>query len=50
MDLSKLKILDEASYFVRPRRWEISKKCAKLTGITDEDIRSAKPLAEVSAT
>ena len=47
MDLTDLKLLDEASYFVRPRRWEISEKCTKITGITDQDIRSAKPLAEV---
>lgn len=49
MDLSKLEILDEASYFVRPKRWEVSATCTKLTGITDQDIRSAKPLAEVLA-
>jgi len=47
MDLANLKLLDEASYFVRPRRWEISQKCTKITGITDQDIRSAKPLGEV---
>jgi len=47
MDLAHLKLLDEASYFVRPRRWEISQKCTKITGITDQDIRSAKPLGEV---
>jgi len=47
MDLANLKLLDEASYFVRPRRWEISQKCTMITGITDQDIRSAKPLGEV---
>ena len=47
MDLADLKLLDEASYFVRPRRWEISQKCTKITGITDQDIRNAKPLGEV---
>jgi len=50
MDLNDLRILDEASYFVRPRRWEISQKCTDLTGITDDDIRSARPLAEVLGT
>jgi inhibitor of KinA sporulation pathway (predicted exonuclease) len=49
MDLNELKILDEASYFVRPRRWEISLKCTQLTGITHEDIRGARPLGEVLA-
>jgi inhibitor of KinA sporulation pathway (predicted exonuclease) len=47
MDLTDFKLLDEASYFVRPRRWDISQKCTKITGITDQDIRSAKPLSEV---
>jgi inhibitor of KinA sporulation pathway (predicted exonuclease) len=47
MDLVTLSITKEASYFVRPRRWEISPECTKLTGITTEDIRKAKPLDEV---
>jgi inhibitor of KinA sporulation pathway (predicted exonuclease) len=47
MDLVTLNITQEASYFVRPRRWEISPMCTKLTGITNEDIRKAKPLDEV---
>jgi inhibitor of KinA sporulation pathway (predicted exonuclease) len=50
MDLLTLNITEEASYFVRPRRWEISPKCTELTGITTEDIRKAKPLDEVLAT
>jgi inhibitor of KinA sporulation pathway (predicted exonuclease) len=49
MDLSTLIITQEAGYFVRPRRWEISAQCTKLTGITDGDIRKAKPLEEVLA-
>jgi hypothetical protein len=32
-----------------PRRWEIRTKCTQITGITTEDIRKAKPLAEVLA-
>jgi hypothetical protein len=32
MDLLTLKLTREAAYFVRPHRWEISDKCAKLTG------------------
>src|ERR1700734_1549131 len=47
MDLANLKLIDQASYFVRPKRWEISQKCTTLTGITDQDIRTAKPLGEV---
>jgi len=49
MDLITLDITQEAAYFVRPRRWEISPKCSALTGITNEDIRTAKPLGEVLA-
>ena len=49
MDLANLNITKEAGYFVRPRRWEISSKCTKLTGIIAEDIRKARPLAEVLA-
>ena len=47
LDLKTLKIIDEAAHFVRPRRWDISQKCTYLTGITDDDIRKAKPLREV---
>jgi inhibitor of KinA sporulation pathway (predicted exonuclease) len=49
MDLLTLKITRETAYFVRPRRWEISRKCTKLTGITNEDIRTARPFTEVLA-
>lgn len=49
MDLSTLKITREAAYFVRPRRWEVSDKCSKLTGITNEDIRTARPFTEIIA-
>jgi len=47
MDLNDLRILHEASYFVRPRRWEISLKCTQLTGITHEDVRGASSLGDV---
>jgi inhibitor of KinA sporulation pathway (predicted exonuclease) len=50
MNLRTLEITQEAAHFVRPRRWEISAKCTNLTGITEEDIRKAKPLDEVLAT
>jgi inhibitor of KinA sporulation pathway (predicted exonuclease) len=47
MDLSTLNITQEAGCFVRPRRWEISLLCTRLIGITEDDIRKAKPLEEV---
>jgi inhibitor of KinA sporulation pathway (predicted exonuclease) len=49
MDMRTLSVTQEAAHFIRPRRWEISDKCTKLTGITADDIRSAKPLDEVLA-
>jgi len=50
MDLDTLEVVQEAAYFVRPRRWEISIKCTNLTGITADDVRNAPPLGEVLAT
>jgi inhibitor of KinA sporulation pathway (predicted exonuclease) len=47
MDLQSLTIVREAVYFVRPRRWDISQACTKLTGITAEDIQSALPFGDV---
>lgn len=47
MDLGTLEITQERSYFVRPRRWEISHKCTQLTGISTDDIRTARPFPEV---
>jgi inhibitor of KinA sporulation pathway (predicted exonuclease) len=47
MDVATLDIIHEASYFVRPRRWEISHKCSILTGIKDQDIQRARRLSEV---
>lgn len=47
MDLGTLETTQERSYFVRPRRWEISSRCTQLTGISTEDIRTARPFPEV---
>lgn len=47
IDMHELRILDEASYFVRPRRWEISVMCTQLTGIIHEKVRQASSLREV---
>ena len=49
MDLTTLSLTREQAYFVRPRRWEISEKCTRLTGITGEDVKSARPLDQVLA-
>jgi inhibitor of KinA sporulation pathway (predicted exonuclease) len=50
LDLTDLRITQEAAYFVRPRRWEISQKCTKLTGITSDDVRHAMTFPKVLAT
>jgi inhibitor of KinA sporulation pathway (predicted exonuclease) len=47
MDLAMLTITRERSHFIRPRRWEISSKCTKLTGITAGDIRLAQHFPQV---
>jgi inhibitor of KinA sporulation pathway (predicted exonuclease) len=47
MDLASLTVIKEASYFVRPRRWELSVECEQLTGITRQDILSGRSLVEV---
>jgi inhibitor of KinA sporulation pathway (predicted exonuclease) len=47
MDLQALEITRENSYFVRPKRWEISELCTDLTGITKDDIQRARPFPDV---
>ncbi len=47
MDLETLDITGGAAYFVRPRQWDISEECTKLTGISKEEIRTARPFREV---
>lgn len=47
MDVATLEITQEKSYFVRPHRWEISPLCTNLTGITKDDIQSARPFVHV---
>jgi inhibitor of KinA sporulation pathway (predicted exonuclease) len=41
LNLITLQTTQEASHFVRPKRWEISSKCTYFTGITTDDIRQA---------
>jgi inhibitor of KinA sporulation pathway (predicted exonuclease) len=47
MDLQTLEITRERSHFVRPKRWEISERCTKLTGIVSDDIQRARPFPEI---
>jgi inhibitor of KinA sporulation pathway (predicted exonuclease) len=47
MDLQTLEITRERSHFVRPKRWDISDRCTKLTGINPDDIRIARPFPDV---
>ena len=47
MDLDTLTITTERAHFVRPTRWEIRDRCTRLTGITPDDIRTARPFPEV---
>lgn len=49
MDLAILKIVKEAVHLVRPKRWDISAYCSRITGLTSDDIRGAQPLASVLA-
>jgi inhibitor of KinA sporulation pathway (predicted exonuclease) len=49
MDLVTLEITGERSHFVRPKRWQISDHCTKLTGITRGDIQTARTFPEVLA-
>lgn len=49
MDLTTLEMKRPKSFFVRPRRWEISDACTQLTGITAGDIQTARPFPEVLA-
>jgi inhibitor of KinA sporulation pathway (predicted exonuclease) len=47
MDLHTLEITRESAHFVRPKRWEISDRCTKMTGITKDDIQNARPFPAV---
>jgi inhibitor of KinA sporulation pathway (predicted exonuclease) len=48
LDLSSLRIVRERDYLVRPHR-DISRRCTKITGLTNEDFRGAKPFTDVIA-
>ncbi|MFZ0301880.1 MAG: 3'-5' exonuclease [Terracidiphilus sp.] len=47
MDLKGPKIINEAAYLVWPRHLEISTRCANLTGLSVDDLKSAPPFEEV---
>jgi len=49
LDPVSLLIRREASYLVRPRQLEISRRCSAITGITRCDLIGARPLREVIA-
>lgn len=41
LDLKSLAILREAAYLIRPRRLEISRRCTRITGIEQQDLKNA---------
>ena len=48
LDITTLRIVRERDYLVRPRR-DISRRCTKITGLTNEDFKDAAPFREVIA-
>ena len=48
LDVASLRIVRERNYLVRPQR-DISRLCTKITGLTSEDFRGARPLRDVIA-
>jgi len=48
LDVASLRIIRERNYLVRPHR-DISRRCAKITGLTSEDFKGAATFREVIA-
>ena len=48
LDIASLRIVRERDYLVRPHR-DISRRCTKITGLTNEDFKGAKPFTDVIA-
>jgi len=48
LDIASLRIVRERDYLVRPHR-DISRRCTKITGLTNEDFKDAKPFTDVLA-
>lgn len=49
LDIQTLKVMQEKSYLIRPRPFDISQRCTMITGLSAEDLRSAPSFAEVMA-
>jgi len=47
LDPTSLRLIREANYRVRPRQLDISLRCTTITGITRDDLLSARPLRDV---
>jgi len=48
LDIAALRVVRERDYLVRPLR-KLSRRCTKITGLTSEDFKSAKPFTDVLA-
>ena len=48
LDIASLRIVRERDYLVRPHR-DISRRCTKITGLTNEAFKGAKPFTDVIA-
>ena len=48
LDIASLKIVRERDYLVRPHR-DISRRCTKITGLTNADFQGSKPFTDVLA-
>jgi inhibitor of KinA sporulation pathway (predicted exonuclease) len=49
LDIASLRIVRERDYLVRPHS-DISRRCTKITGLTNADFKGSKPFTEVIAT
>jgi inhibitor of KinA sporulation pathway (predicted exonuclease) len=47
MNLATLETTREKDYLIRPRHLDISAACTQITGLTEEDLKSASPFPEV---
>lgn len=48
LDIASLRIVRQRDYLVRPHR-DISRRCTKITGLTNEDFKGSKPFTDVIA-
>jgi DNA polymerase III epsilon subunit-like protein len=47
VDLNSLEIARKAAYLLRPRHLDIGSRCTRITGISTEDLKSARAFQEV---